>query len=66
MARGDRGEEIFRDDRDRWKFLGYHAGYAELQKMKSFLDSEPIQGVFESYSGRCWKVGSIVAGWKRG
>ena len=24
--------------------------------MKSFLDSEPIQGVFESYSGRCWKA----------
>ena len=22
MARGDRREEIFRDDRDRWKFLG--------------------------------------------
>jgi hypothetical protein len=25
MARGDRREEIFRDDRDRWKFLGYLA-----------------------------------------
>ena len=29
MARGDRREEIFRDDRDRWKFLGYLAEGAE-------------------------------------
>ena len=33
-----------------------YRGYAGLEKMKSFLDSEPIQGVFESYSGRCWKA----------
>ncbi len=56
---------------ERWKRLreyrwSSYRGYAGLEKMKSFLDSEPIQGVFESYSGRCWKVGSIVAGWKRG
>jgi hypothetical protein len=24
--------------------------------MKSFLDSEPIQGLFQSYTGRCWKA----------
>ena len=23
--------------------------------MKSFLDSEPIEGVFETYTGRRWK-----------
>src|SRR5271165_48945 len=33
-----------------------YRGYAGFEKMKSFLDSEPIQGVFESYSGRCWKA----------
>jgi hypothetical protein len=33
-----------------------YRGYAGLEKMKSFLDSELIQGVFESYSGRCWKA----------
>jgi hypothetical protein len=33
-----------------------YRGYAGSEKMKSFLDSEPIQGVFESYSGRCWKA----------
>jgi hypothetical protein len=29
MARGDRREEIFGDERDRWKFLGYLAEGAE-------------------------------------
>ena len=33
-----------------------YRGYAGLEKRKSFLDSEPIQGVFESYRGRCWKA----------
>ena len=34
-----------------------YRSYAGLEKMKSFLDSEPIQGVFvQSYSGRCWKT----------
>ena len=31
-------------------------GYAGLEKRKSFLDSEPIQGVFQTYTGRCWKA----------
>ena len=35
MARGDRREEIFRDDRDRWKFLGYLAEGAERYRMPS-------------------------------
>ena len=30
--------------------------YAGLEKMKWFLDSEPIQGVLESYTGRRWKA----------
>ena len=33
MARGDRREEIFRDDRDRWKFLGYLAEGAERYRV---------------------------------
>jgi hypothetical protein len=36
--------------------------YAGLEKMKSFLDSEPIQGVFESYTVGAGRLGSIVAG----
>jgi len=31
-------------------------GYARLEKMKSFLESEPIQGVFQTYTGRRWKA----------
>jgi REP element-mobilizing transposase RayT len=34
MARGDRREEIFRDDRDRGKFLGYLAEGAERFRVK--------------------------------
>ncbi len=34
MARGDRREEIFRDDRDRSKFLGYLAEGAERYRVK--------------------------------
>ena len=34
MARGDRREEIFRDDRDRWKFQGYLAEGAERYRVK--------------------------------
>ena len=33
-ARGDRREEIFRDDRDRSKFLGYLSEGAERYKVK--------------------------------
>ena len=36
MARGDRREEIFRDDRDRWKFLGYLAEGAERYRIKVY------------------------------
>ena len=35
-----------------------YQGYAGLEKMESFLDSEAIQEAFESFSGRPWK------GWK--
>src|SRR5271157_957255 len=41
----------------RWRS---YRGYAGLEKMKSFLDSEPIQGVFESYSGRCWVEEGLI------
>ena len=34
MARGDRREEIFRDERDRWKFLDYLAEGAERYRVK--------------------------------
>jgi REP element-mobilizing transposase RayT len=34
MARGDRREEIFRDDTDRLKFLGYLAEGAERYRVK--------------------------------
>src|ERR1700693_2147020 len=34
MARGDRREEIFRDDRDRSKFLGYLAEGVERYRVK--------------------------------
>jgi hypothetical protein len=33
-----------------------YRGYAGLEKMKSFLDSEPIQEVFKTYTGRRWKA----------
>jgi putative transposase len=36
MERGDRREEIFRDDRDRWKFLGYLAEGAERYRVKVY------------------------------
>jgi putative transposase len=34
MARGDRREQIFRDERDRWKFLGYLAEGGERFRVK--------------------------------
>jgi hypothetical protein len=46
----------------RWRS---YRGYAGLEKRKSFLDSEPIQGVFQTPAG-AGRLGSIVAGWKRG
>jgi hypothetical protein len=33
-----------------------YRGYAGLEKRKSFLDSEPIQEVFQTYTGRRWKA----------
>jgi len=50
------GRPIERRERLREYRWSSYRGYAGLEKMKSFLDSEPIQGVFESYSGRCWKA----------
>jgi putative transposase len=50
------GTPIERRERLREYRWSSYRGYAGLEKMKSFLDSEPIQGVFESYSGRCWKA----------
>jgi hypothetical protein len=50
------GTPIERRERLREYRWSSYRGYAGLEKMKSFLDSEPMQGVFESYSGRCWKA----------
>ena len=36
MARGDRREEIFRDDRDRWEFLDYLGEGAEPYWVKVY------------------------------
>jgi hypothetical protein len=33
-----------------------YRGYAGLEKMSSYLNSEPIQGVFQTYTGRYWKA----------
>ena len=33
-----------------------YRGYAGLEKMSSYLNTEPIQGVFQTYTGRCWKA----------
>jgi hypothetical protein len=33
-----------------------YRGYAGLEKRKAFLDSERIQGVFQTYTGRRWKA----------
>jgi hypothetical protein len=40
IARGDRREEIFRNDRDRWKFLGYLAEGAERYRVKPLSASQ--------------------------
>ena len=50
------GRPMERRERLREYRWSSYRGYAGLEKMKSFLDSEPIRGVFESYSGRCWKA----------
>ena len=52
------GQETPMERRERlreYRWSSYR-GYAGLEKMKSFLDSEPIQGVFQTYTGRCWKA----------
>jgi hypothetical protein len=33
-----------------------YRSYAGMEKGKSFLDSEPIQEVFQTYTGRRWKA----------
>jgi hypothetical protein len=38
-----------------YRWSSYRA-YAGLEKRKSFLDSEPIQGAFQTYTGRRWKA----------
>ena len=50
------GTPIERRERLREYRWSSYRGYAGLEKMKWFLDSEPIQGVFESYTGRRWKA----------
>ena len=43
-----------------------YRGYAGLEKMKSFLDSEAIQEVFKTYTGRRWKAWEYRRWWKKG
>ena len=50
------GRPIERRERLREYRWSSYRGYAGLEKMKWFLDSEPIQGVLESYRGRRWKA----------
>jgi hypothetical protein len=53
MVRGDRREEIFRDDRDRWKFLGYLAEGAERYRVK--VDCYVLMGKDD-----CWASGEGI------
>jgi hypothetical protein len=46
------GTPIERRERLREYRWSRYGGFAGLEKMKWFLDSEPLQGVFESYTGR--------------
>jgi putative transposase len=50
------GTPIERRERLRDYRWSSYRGYAGLEKMKSFLDSEAIQRVFESFSGGSWKA----------
>ena len=51
MARGDRREEIFRDDRDRSKFLGYCRVVPHAQQQFGRPDDSTNQGEGRSNSG---------------
>jgi putative transposase len=50
------GTPMERRERLREYHWSSYRGYAGLEKRKSFLDSEPIQGVFQTYTGRRWKA----------
>jgi len=50
------GTPIERRERLRGYGWSSYRGYAGLEKMKSFLDSEAIVKVFESFSGGHWKA----------
>jgi hypothetical protein len=56
LARGGRRTAGARRERLREYRWSSYRGYAGLEKMKSFLDSEPIQEVFQTYTGRRWKT----------
>jgi REP element-mobilizing transposase RayT len=53
LGRGTPGE---RRERLRGYPWSSYRGYAGLEKMKSFVDSDAIQRVFESFTGRRWKA----------
>ena len=62
MARGDRREEIFRDERDRWKFLGYLAEGAERLQGESALlcpDGESFSSGRDDAGGQPFQSGCI-------
>jgi putative transposase len=50
------GTPIERRERLRGYRWSSYRGYAGIEKMKSFLEGEPIQSVFQTYSGRSWKA----------
>jgi len=50
------GSPTERRERLRGYCWSSYRSYAGLEKMKSFLDGEAIEGVFESFSGERWKA----------
>lgn len=50
-----RGTPVERRERLRGYRWSSYRDYAGLEKMKSFLDTQAIQGVFESFTGQGWK-----------
>jgi REP element-mobilizing transposase RayT/AraC-like DNA-binding protein len=50
------GTPTERRERLRGYLWSSYPGYAGLEKTKPFLDSQAIQGVFESFSGQRWKA----------
>src|ERR1700692_2009864 len=59
MARGDRRKEIFRDERGRWKFLGYLAEGGERFRGKVYR--QPASNAVPTYRRQSTGVSQFVA-----